>query len=122
MKRMMSYAMIGLTTLGSLPMPASAAMVGTEQVIAAQQHEQRKARLQAALERDDVAQALAARGVDPAEAQARVAAMTEDELARFGAQIDQLPAGGSVVAVIGVVFVVLLVLELVGVTNVFTDV
>lgn len=122
MKRMTCYTLAGLVTLGSVPLPASAALVGTDQVIEAQQHAERKARLQAALEREDVVQALQARGVDPAEAKARVAAMTESELARFGAQIDQLPAGGSVVAVIGVVFVVLLVLELIGVTNVFTSI
>lgn len=122
MRRMTCYTLAGLVALGSMPLPGYAALVGTDQAISAQQQEQRKARLQAALERDEVVQALQARGVDPAEARARVAAMTEEELARFGAQIDQLPAGAGVIGVIGVVFVVLLVLELVGVTNVFTQI
>lgn len=34
-------------------------------------------------------------------------------------QVDRLPAGGSALAVIGVVFVVLLILELVGVIDIF---
>jgi hypothetical protein len=38
------------------------------------------------------------------------------------AQIDSLPAGGDAIAVIGVVFLVLLILELVGVTNIFTKI
>jgi hypothetical protein len=51
-----------------------------------------------------------------------VAQLSDAELAYLNGEIDQLPAGGNVVAVIGVVFIVLLILDLVGVTNVFTSI
>ena len=40
----------------------------------------------------------------------------------MSAQLDNMPAGSSVLVVVGIVFVVLLVLELVGVTDVFKSV
>ena len=47
--------------------------------------------------------------------------MTDSELQRLAGRIDQLPAGGTgVIEVVGIVAVVLLILELLGVTDVFT--
>ena len=78
------------------------------------------ARVNRFLARDDVRAQLERFGVDPDDASARVATMTPEELAAIDRRIGDLPAGGDVVAVIGIVFIVLLVLELVGVTNIFT--
>jgi hypothetical protein len=62
-------------------------------------------------------------GVDPAEARARVAALTDDELAQVAGRLDALPAGGDglgVVLGVGlVVFLVLLVTDILGYTRVF---
>jgi hypothetical protein len=58
-------------------------------------------------------------GVDPQTAVDRVAALTPAELEQLRHQITTLPAGGDALAVIGVVFLVLLILELVGVTDIF---
>jgi hypothetical protein len=52
-----------------------------------------------------------------------VEALSARELNLLAQHIDELPAGAGaegVLAVIGVVFIVLLILELVGVTNVFS--
>jgi hypothetical protein len=60
-------------------------------------------------------------GVSPESAQSRIASLTNEELRMLEQRIDSLPAGGDgVFVLVGVVFVVLLVLELVGVTNIFT--
>ena len=59
-------------------------------------------------------------GVDPAAVQERLAALTDEELQTLEGRLDSLPAGGDALAVIGIVFVVLIILELVGVTNIFT--
>ena len=68
------------------------------------------------------ARALVGLGVDPKDAQARVASLTDAELATINQRIDTLPAGGSsVLVVLGVVFVILVILELVGVINVFKN-
>jgi hypothetical protein len=62
-------------------------------------------------------------GVDAAEAKARVDAMTDAEVVEVAARLDHLPAGGSAVgAVIGaivLIFLVLLITDLLGLTNVF---
>jgi hypothetical protein len=120
MKRLTGYLMIAVMFLGGIPLQVYAGVIGTDRAIAAEQHTQRVERLQQMLAREDVAHELVQRGVDPAAASERVAALTEEELAKVAGQIDSLPAGSGVVEVIGVVFVVLLVLELLGVTNVFT--
>jgi hypothetical protein len=52
-------------------------------------------------------------------AQERVRAMTDAELAVLDEQLAEMPYGGDLLAVIGVVFIVLLILELVGVIDIF---
>lgn len=75
--------------------------------------------VRAVMARDDVQQAMIRLGVDPVEADLRVAALSGPELAQLQGQLEQLPAGGSLLALIGAVFVVLLILELTGVTDIF---
>jgi hypothetical protein len=59
-------------------------------------------------------------GVQPEQAQLRVASLSDSELARLQSGLDNLPAGGdSILAVLGILFVVLLVLELTGIINIF---
>jgi hypothetical protein len=72
-----------------------------------------------ALAREQVRAQLAAMGVDAARVDARIAAMTDAELASLAGEVEQLPAGGDALAVIGIVFLVLLILEAVGVTDIF---
>ncbi len=113
---------LNLITLGCLP-SANAAVIDTPQFNqAVNQGLDRAAaieRINGALAQDSVRKQMVALGVDPLDAQARVAALTDSELQTLDRQIGELPAGGDLLAVIGVVFVVLLVLELVGVTNIF---
>ena len=58
-------------------------------------------------------------GVSPELAKARVAALTPMEQQLLQQKIADLPAGAGVVEVIGIVFIVLLILELLGVTDIF---
>lgn len=104
----------------TLPMPAYAAMIGTDRAITTQRNTDDAAAVSNFLARDDVAQELKKYGVDPIEVQARVAALTDEEIAQLNAQIQDLPAGAGVIWIIGAVVVVLIILELLGVTNVFT--
>lgn len=113
---MLSMSLIGMPTV------ALAAPIGTDTVVQLDKRGELVSRIQAQLARDDVRAQFLARGVSPAEVDARIAALSGEELQMLSLQLDDLPAGGSVLAVIGVVFVVLLILELVGVTNVFTEI
>lgn len=69
--------------------------------------------------RQSVQQRLVALGVTNQDALARVAALSQEELQLLAERMDELPAGG-IAGTLGVLFVVLLVLELVGVTDIFT--
>jgi hypothetical protein len=118
-KRLTSYLMITILLFTGVPLQAYAGVIGTDQAIAAGQHAQRIERLQEILSHEEIKQELVLRGVDPVYANERVAALTQEELASLAGQIDNLPAGGDAIAVLGVVFLVLLVLEVVGVINIF---
>jgi hypothetical protein len=112
---LVSVSLIG----GSFPGSIQAALIGTEQVINSVPQADAAARVAAFLAREDVARELTRHGVDPQDAQARVAAMSEQELSQLAGKIDSLPAGAGLLEVVGIVFVILLILELVGVTNIF---
>ena len=102
---------------------ASAGVIGTEAYLASQARAGQLADINAALARADVQAQLIALGVDPANAATRAAALPDAELARVAGQLKALPAGGDgLLAVIGVVFVVLLILELTGVIDIFKKV
>jgi hypothetical protein len=73
----------------------------------------------AALARDQVREQLVALGVDPAQVESRVAALTDGELRALADKVADAPAGGDALAVIGIVFIVLLILEAVGVIDIF---
>lgn len=102
--------------------PAQAAIVGTGTAMAMSERADSVARVNAVLLREDVQAQLEALGVDPERAIERVEALTDAELASLEARLGELPAGGSVLGVLGAVLVVLIVLELLGVTNVFTSI
>lgn len=104
----------------SLWMPgAQAGMVSSEQLIADQASQQNRARVLAVLDRADVRAQLQAKGVDADMAKARVAAMTDAEIADINGKLDSLPAGGDIVGAIVFVFIVLLITDLLGLTKVF---
>jgi hypothetical protein len=102
---------------------AQAALVSTEEVLAGGDGAADRARVLAFLERAEVREQIAALGVDPNEAAARVAALSDAQVREIAGQLDQLPAGqsavGAVVGAIVIIFLVLLVTDLLGLTNVF---
>lgn len=98
---------------------AGAAIVSTTDALQIEQAADRLAAVQAELARPELQEAMVAMGVDPVEAQLRVAALSDAELAELQGQLGDLPAGGEILALLGAVFVVLLVLEYIGVINVF---
>jgi hypothetical protein len=108
----------------SLPLgTVQAALVSTEQMLAAGDGAADRARVLAFLARADVREQIVALGVDPDEAAARVAALDDAQVREIAGQLDRLPAGqsaiGIIVGAILIIFLVLLVTDLLGLTNVF---
>ncbi len=95
-----------------------AAVISTQQAMSAEARAATEAGVRASLARDDVRQAMLKLGADPAQVDGRIASLSDAELMQVQGELDRLPAGG-VLAVVGLVFVVLLILELTGVIDIF---
>jgi hypothetical protein len=76
---------------------AQAALVSTDKVVAKSEIEADRMRTVALIMRQDVQQQLQAEGVDPNEALARVATLSDIEIRQIAARIDSMPAGQGVV-------------------------
>jgi hypothetical protein len=110
---------LGMLAL-SLHLPAAnAALVGTEAVVSAAQAQQDREHVLSTLNRDDVKAQLVTRGVDPAQVQARLESLTDEEVQTLAANIDQLPAGGDALGLLVFIFLVLLFTDIMGFTNIF---
>lgn len=102
-------------------LPATAGIVGTEHMVVQETRSHTLDRIDVVLSGEAVASQLEAWGVAPEMVRERMAAMSDVELQQLAANMETDPAGG-VLVVIGVVFVVLLILELTGVINVFRSI
>jgi len=102
---------------------AQATLVTTEQVAASEGVRSATAQrdfVNATLARADVAAGLAERGVSVDQARARVAALTDDEVAVVAQTIETAPAGASdVLGVLVTIFIILLITDILGLTKVF---
>lgn len=72
-----------------------AGMLGTDVAIGAAQAQSERAALHNLIGRSDVARQLQAMGLDAKAAQARVAALTNEEVHALAGRIDSLPAGAD---------------------------
>jgi len=99
-----------------LPLPAHAGIVSTDAAFASAE----RGRIASMLERADVRAQLEAYGVRAADVKARVAALTDEEAARLAGKLDSLPAGGDgIIGALLLIFVVLLITDILGLTKVF---
>jgi len=105
--------------VSSVQSAAYAGVISTQEYLTAVDREATRARIDAVLAREEVRSKLEQYGVDPAETDARLAALTDPELEQLATDLENMPAGGSVLAVVGIVFIVLLILELTGVIDIF---
>ena len=102
---------------------AWAAMISTESIIGVDRGQSPRDYLKSLLARKEIQAALITHGVDPQEAQHRIDNLSDDEIAEFVDEIDQLPAGGgffeAFLIVVFLVFVILLITDISGHTDVF---
>ena len=103
--------------------PVLAALVPTEAAIEARSAQEAREVILRLLAREEVQNQLTLHGIDPAEAKARVESLSDAEAIEVANRVDQLPAGGDavgiVVGAILLVFLVLLITDLLGLTDVF---
>jgi len=98
---------------------ARAGIVDTEDLNTQAQLQDKRSDIRTLVERQDVRTALVARGVSPDEVMQRVNSLNTTELAMLHDKLDQLPAGQGALEVVLVVFAVLVITDLTGLTDVF---
>jgi len=113
-----------LMVLLSVPyQSALATMVETETVLGLAQSQEAREYLNEVLSRQDVQTALMAQGISPLEAQARIASLSDTEVVRLAEQMEHLPAGGDAIGVIVgaavLIFIILLITDILGYTDIF---
>ena len=124
--RFLCMPLAALMLLVSAPLfTVQAALVTSDQVIADPAAVALADREKVAnfLRQDAVRDQLVSMGVDPSEVEARLSTLSPAELAQLSDRIDSMPAGqsavGAVVGAILIIFLVLLVTDLLGLTDVF---
>lgn len=100
-----------------------AAMIGTETALDMTRGQEARNYLRGILAREDVQTALIAQGINPLEAKARINGLNDAEAIDLADQIEHQPAGGSAVGIVVgavlIVFLVLLITDILGYTDIF---
>jgi len=100
-----------------------AKMISTETVIEAGRAHEARMYVNSVLAREDVMTSLLSQGIDMTEAKARVDNLTDSEIVSLADQIETAPAGGGAIGIIVgaavVVFIVLVITDVLGYTDIF---
>lgn len=123
----LSTLLIAALVITSLPVAAAPAaaqsmdLVSTQSVLAGDRVGADRERINEILARADVQDQLLKQGVDLDEVDARVAALSDAEAQQMAQQLDQLPAGagGGVIGALFAVFIILLITDILGLTDVY---
>jgi len=99
--------------------PLHASMVGTGELLTSEQAQMDRAQLMQTLSRDDMRQQMERMGVAPEAAAERIARMTDSEVAALNERLAELPAGAGVLEAVAIIFLVLVILDALGVTDIF---
>ena len=111
--------------VASMPLGAAqAALVGTGQIVEKSAIDADRAHIAAFLSREDIRRQMQAMDVNADEAARRVAMMSDAEVRDVAARIGKLPAGqatvaGEVLGVLLVIFIIFVVTDLLGATDIF---
>lgn len=109
-----------LSMLG-LSFPSYASLMPTQAATTITAQSAERSRVMDFLAREDVASQIAAQGVDLAQVQQRVAAMSDVEVNQLAQRIDSAPAAGDagIIGVVFTIFIILLITDILGLTKVF---
>jgi hypothetical protein len=102
---------------------SSAAMIGTETALDVTRGQEARNYLKGIVAREDIQTALIDQGINPLEAKARIDSLSDAEAIDLADKIEQQPAGGNAVGIIVgallIVFLVLLITDILGYTDIF---
>jgi hypothetical protein len=114
--RLMMGCMLLISGLAQAAPVSTSSLIAPQSVVASDADREK---LMTLIQRDDIAEQLSAFGVDPIDAQMRVADMSAAEVADLNQQIDSLPAGAGVLGAVVLIFIVFIITDMLGATNIF---
>ena len=100
-------------------LPAQAAIIGNDQVVNRGLSHQTRDGLQQLFKQEAAQQQLQKWGVNPDQIRGRIDRLTDAELARINQQVNDLQAGGGVLGVLLVLFLVFVLTDIFGATDIF---
>jgi hypothetical protein len=98
---------------------AQAAIISNGQVMDNLEQADSKQTLLQTIQRVDVQEQLVRMGVSTADIENRIDNMTQQEIAQLNQQIDELPAGGDILGVIVLIFIIFVITDVIGATDIF---
>lgn len=98
---------------------AQAAIITNNQVIHQAQQAIDKDALLQSINQADVQEQLANMGVATADIESRINQMTQEEIAQINQQMNELPAGGDVLGIIVLIFIIFIITDVIGATDIF---
>jgi len=98
---------------------AQAAIIANNQVIQQIELASDKAALLQTISRIDVQEQLLNMGVNSADIESRINHMTQEEIAQLNQQFDELPAGGDILGIIVLIFIIFVITDVIGATDIF---
>jgi hypothetical protein len=99
--------------------PLQAAIIGNDQIVNQGLANQTRNGLQQLLEQKAAQQQLQEWGVNPDQIKSRIARLTDAELARINRQVNDLHAGGDVLGILLLLFLVFVLTDIFGATDIF---
>ena len=123
-KKVGAIAMAVLMVMNVAPIGlVQAKMVTTDQVLEHADPASDRERVENFILREDVQKQLVLLGINSEEAASRVASLSNEEIQQIAGRLDELPAGeggvGVIVGAILIIFLLLLITDLLGLTDVF---
>ncbi|PJI50276.1 MAG: hypothetical protein CTR55_05370 [Pseudomonas sp.] len=110
------FAQLGV--VAQIPL-AQAAMVGTGEVLQAQQQQVDREQLLKMLDDQGVQKKLQSMGVERGKVEQRIKSLSNEELAQFNQQLDQAPAGG-IIGIILLFLLIFVITDMLCITHIFT--
>ena len=100
-------------------LPAQAAIIGNDQIVNQDLSNETRDGLQQLFEQESAQQQLQEWGIKPVQIKSRIARLTDAELARINQQVNDLHAGGDVLGILLVLFLVFVITDIFGATDIF---
>ncbi|MES2623894.1 MAG: PA2779 family protein [Pseudomonadota bacterium] len=115
-----TVAVASVFLAASFQAPLMAAMVDNDQLAMQAQQQLQRDEVRSFMARADVREAMLGYGVSSADVDARINNLTESELLQIQDRLAMLPAGGDgVLGAVVLIFVILILLDVLGATDIF---